>query len=175
MLRRFLDGLYLTAGWIAALSILFICVIVTAQVSLNILARIGGPDLSFTIPSYADFAGFALATASFMALSYTLRLGGHIRVNLLIQRLSQGPRWLLELTTLALGATMAGYATYFAGSLLWESWHYGDMSTGIVAIPLWIPQLSMVGGLGLLTVALVDTFVEALIARKPILADEGSE
>jgi TRAP-type C4-dicarboxylate transport system permease small subunit len=70
---------------------------------------------------------------------------------------------------------MSGYATYFAGSLLWESWHYGDMSTGIVAIPLWIPQLSMVGGLGLLTVALVDTFVEALIARKPILADEGSE
>lgn len=175
MIRRVLDGLYLTAGWIAALSILFICTIVTAQVSLNILARIGGPDLSFTIPSYADFAGFALATASFMALSYTLRMGGHIRVNLLIQRLGETPRWLLEMFTLALGGFMSGYATYYAASLLWESWHYGDMSTGIIAIPLWIPQMSMVAGLGLLTIALLDTLVESLLASKPILSDEGAE
>ena len=175
MIRRFLDRLYLTAGWIAAASILFICVIVSAQVSLNILARIGGPRLSFTIPSYADFAGFALATASFMALSYTLRMGGHIRVNLLIQRLGQGPSWALELLTLLIGALFAGYATYYGGSLMWESWHYGDMSTGIVAVPLWIPQGAMVAGLALLCLAFVDTFFESLMARKPILSDSGSE
>lgn len=175
MIRRLLDGLYLTAGWVSALSILFICVIVTAQVSLNILARIGGPDLSFTIPSYADFAGFALATASFMALAYTLRMGGHIRVNLLIQRLGPRPSWGLELLTLLLGAGFAGYATYYAASLMWESWHYGDMSTGIVAVPLWIPQSSMVVGLGLLAIAFVDTFLQSLAARAPILSDSGSE
>ncbi len=174
-MRRFLDTLYNLAGAIAALSILGICLVVSGQVLLNILARIGGPGWSYTIPSYADFSGFFLATATFMALAYTLRAGGHIRVNLLVGHLPARPRWLLELLTLALGAVMAGYATYYTASLLGESYRYGDMSPGIVAIPLWIPQLGMVAGLGLLALAFADTFFEALRARAPILTDEGVE
>ncbi len=174
-MRRFLDTLYKISGAIAALSIVGICLVVSAQVMLNIIARVGGPGWSYTIPSYADFSGFFLATASFMALAYTLRAGGHIRVNLLVGALPPRPRWLLELLALAIGATVASYATYYTALLLGESYRYGDMSTGIVAIPLWIPQISMVAGLGLLTIAFVDTFIEAVLARAPILSDEGVE
>lgn len=175
MLRKLLDRLYGLAGAVAALSILFICVIVSAQVGLNILARIGGPALSFTIPSYADFAGFALATASFMALAYTLRAGGHIRVNLAVQRLPERLQWRLEIFTLALGGAMAGYASWYALGLLRESLHYGDLSPGIIAVPLWIPQLSMVAGLVLLTIAFIDTLIEVVRAGRPLLADQGGE
>lgn len=174
-MRRMLDTAYAAAGGIAALSILGICLLVSAQVMLNILARLGGPNLSFTIPSYADFSGFFLATASFMAMAYTLRAGNHIRVNLLVQNLPERPRWIFEIFALLLGALTAGYATYFTASLLGESYHYGDMSTGIVAVPLWIPQLGMVGGLGLLTIAFLDTLIEAISVRAPILLDAGSE
>lgn len=170
-----LDALYRIAGAIAALAILAICLVVSAQVSLNILARIGGPSLSFTIPSYADFAGYALATATFMAMAYTLRSGTHIRVNLVITRLPERTTWALELAALAVAAAMTGYATWFAGSLLLESLHYGDMSTGIIAIPLWIPQTPMVLGLGLLTVALLHTLAESLAAGRAIIADQGGE
>ncbi len=174
-MRQLLDTAYRAAGGIAALAILGICLVVSAQVILNIIARIGGPGWSYTIPSYADFSGYFLATASFMAMAYTLRAGGHIRVNLLVQNLPARPRWLLELLALAIGAVMAGYATWFAYLLLLESYEYGDMSTGIIAIPVWIPQMSMVGGLGLLTVAFIDTLVEALMARQPVLRDAGME
>ncbi|HBQ36025.1 MAG TPA: TRAP transporter small permease [Rhodobacteraceae bacterium] len=174
-MRRILDTAYKAAGGLAALSILGICLLVSAQVMLNILARIGGPNWSFTIPSYADFAGYFLATASFMAMAYTLRAGSHIRVNLLVQNLPEKPRWILELFALSLGAVMAGYATYFTASLLGESYHYGDMSTGMIAVPLWIPQLAMVGGLGLLTIAFLDTLTEALLARAPVIHDAGME
>lgn len=175
MLRSTLDRLYTLALAIAALAILAICLLVTAQVSLNILARIGGPEWSYTIPSYADFAGYFLATASFMAMASTLRSGTHIRVNLLLQRVPNHPRWILEIVTLAIGALVTGYATYYTAALAQESWHYGDKSTGIVAIPLWIPQVAMVTGLTLLTIAFVDTLVESLRAKSPILTDAGSE
>tara|TARA_R110002124_G_scaffold270009_3_gene438083 strand:- start:322 stop:846 length:525 start_codon:yes stop_codon:yes gene_type:complete len=174
-MRRGLDFLYKVSGGIAALAILAICLLVTAQVSLNILARLGGPSLSYTIPSYADFAGYFLATASFMALANTLRAGVHIRVNLVLQHLDTGSRWALELATLALAAVLVSYATWYAAALMAESWRYGDKSTGIIAIPLWIPQVAMVSGLGLLVVALVDTLVESLRARAPVLTDTGSE
>lgn len=175
MARRLLDRLYSLAGALAAAAILAICLVVTAQVGLNILARVGGPALSFTIPSYADFAGYFLATASFLALAYTLRAGGHIRVNLVVQNLPERLRWGCELAALALGAAMVAYAAWYAAALALESLHYGDVSTGIVAIPLWIPQLSMVLGLTLLAVALVDTLVESLRAGAPVLTDEGAE
>jgi TRAP-type C4-dicarboxylate transport system permease small subunit len=174
-MRRILDMLYKVSGAIAALAILAICLLVTAQVSLNILARLGGPSLSYTIPSYADFAGYFLATASFMALAYTLRASVHIRVNLVIQRLGSGPRWALEMATLAIGGLMASYATYFAFGLAAESLHYGDKSTGIIAIPLWIPQSAMVCGLALLTIAFFDTLAESFRAKSPVLHDTGSE
>jgi TRAP-type C4-dicarboxylate transport system permease small subunit len=174
-MRRLLDALYLAAGTLAALAILTICLLVSAQVGLNILARIGGPSLSFTIPSYADFAGFSLAAASFLAMAYTLRAGAHIRVNLLVSRLPQRGQWIAEIVALVLGAAITGYATWYAVLLLAESLHYGDTSSGIVAIPLWIPQCTMVAGLGLLTIALLDTLVGSLRRRPPILIDFGSE
>ena len=174
-MRRLLDGVYGVAGGLAALAILGICLLVTAQVGLNILARLGGPALSFTIPSYADFAGYMLAASSFLALSYTLRAGGHIRVTLVTGRLPERLRWIVEMVTLALGAAMAGYACRFAFGLARESWHYGDKSTGIVAIPIWMPQAFMVAGLGLLTLAFLDTLVESARARRPVLTDTGTE
>lgn len=175
MLRKALDGLYLAAGVMSALSILAICLVVSAQVGLNILARVGGPAWSYTIPSYADFAGFALATASFMALAHTLRAGTHIRVNLVITHLPERLQWGLELGTLALAGAMSAYATRFAFGLMLESRHYGDMSPGIVAVPLWIPQIAMVTGLALLTLAFADTLVETWRARRPLLLDTGGE
>ncbi|WP_010138767.1 TRAP transporter small permease subunit [Oceanicola sp. S124] len=173
MIRRLLDTLYLAGGALAALAILAICLLVAAQVGLNILARVGGPAWSYTIPSYADFAGFLLAAASFLAMAHTLRAGVHIRVNLLISRLNPRATWGLELFTLALATALAAYATRYAIALTYESWDYGDMSSGMVAVPLWIPQLFMDAGLALLTLAFLDTLVESIRARRPVIADAG--
>jgi TRAP-type C4-dicarboxylate transport system permease small subunit len=157
---RALERVYDAAGAVAALAILCICVVVSAQIGLNILARVGGPGWSWTIPSYADFAGFALASASFLALAHTLRRGAHIRVMLLTDRLPRRMHRALEVAALALGAAVAATATWYMMGLIGESWRYGDTSSGIVAVPLWIPQAPVALGLGLLTVALVHTLVE---------------
>lgn len=174
-MRRLLDTLYTISGGLAALSILAICLLVSAQVGLNILARLGGPSLSFTIPSYADFAGYLLAAASFLALAPTFRHGTHIRVNLVISRLGARVSWALELFTLAVAGCAMGYATWYAASLMKESHHYGDKSTGMIAVPIWIPQVVMVMGLGLLTLAILDRLVESLRARQPVLTDDATE
>ena len=161
-MARALDRLYDAAGVLAALCILFICAIVCAQVALNVLSRIGGPGLSYTIPSYADFAGYALAAASFLALAHTLRRGGHIRVTLVSDRLPAPLRRPADLLVLALAAGISGFATWFLIALIAESLHYGDISPGMVAVPLWIPQLPVAAGLALLTAALVQTLAERL-------------
>ena len=172
-MRRALDRLYDAAGVLAALAILFICGIVTAQVALNVLARLGGPGWSFTIPSYADFAGYALASATFLALAHTLRRGAHIRVTLLSGRLPEAMRRPVDALVLLLAAGLAGFAAWWLWALVAESLHYGDTSPGMVPVPLWIPQVPVALGLTLLTLALLHTLADRW--RGTPIPDAGEE
>lgn len=177
-LRYALDRLYLAAGWIAAGAIVLICLIVTVQVLFNLTARLLGPEYSWTIPSYADFAGFLLAGATFLALAHTLVEGGHIRVNLLASRLPLPLAFMAELFALALGLAFSLFASWHMAALVAESWRYGDKSPGIVPVPLWLPQAVVTLGLVILAIAFADLLMQAIRARRPILreADEiGSE
>ena len=79
-MRILLDKLYTGAGIIAGSCIVLI--------TLMILAQIVGRWFGVIIPSTEDFSGYLLSAASFLALAYTFRQGGHIRVTLLIHLLS---------------------------------------------------------------------------------------
>ena len=81
-MRTILDRIYLGAAWLSAFTILGIAILISAQIFLNVATRIGGLPLPSTIPSYADFSGFMLAAATFLAMPYTFRSGGHIKVSL---------------------------------------------------------------------------------------------
>lgn len=58
IIRKILDRLYFAAGFLSALCILSICLLVTRQVIFNLITKIFGTDFAFSIPSYAVFAGF---------------------------------------------------------------------------------------------------------------------
>lgn len=165
-----LNTIYKAAGLLSAFLILAICLLISAQIVLNGMGRLFPGLLPSTIPSYADFAGFMLAGATFLAMAYTLRSGGHIRVNLVVQRLSPRAVLFAEILTLATASAFVGYAVFFAGALVQESLHYGDVSNGIIPVPLWIPQSAMTFGLGLLLIALLHTLAEVLIRRAPVLS-----
>lgn len=178
-MRRFLDRLYLASGVLGALFICAILATVGLQVSLNILdsliAWITGRAIGLLIPSYAEFAGFFLAAASFLALPYTLRRGGHIRVNLLLQHVPAGLRRWLEAWCTAVAALISGYFAFYMANLIHNSWRFGDVSPGMVAVPIWIPQTSLLAGLVVLTVALVDEFVTVVRGGEPSYEAEAAE
>lgn len=160
-MRRILDTAYRVAGYAAALALLVIFALVSIQVLARLLdeaMRMAGlTPLGFIVPSIAEISGFLLAIASFLALSYTLTVGGHIRVNLLIERLSPRHRRAVETAVGLAAAALAAYATVAVARLAHKSWTFNDVSFGFVAVPLWLPQGLMALGLALLTIALVDT------------------
>ena len=159
-MRRLLDRTYLAAGWVAAAFILGISLLVSAQVLLNLSTRVLNLPLPSTIPSYADFAGFMLAAATFLAMPHTFRSGAHIRVSLITTRLPLRVRSVVELIVLALAAGLIGFALWYVVALVLESAHFGDLSPGMIPVALWIPQTAMAVGLALLLVAVIDSFIE---------------
>ncbi len=176
-LRRGLNRLYRTSGWLAAASIATICLLVLCQVCLNAIDRLStlltGSAIGLTIPSYADFTGFFLAAASFLALAYTLREGGHIRVSLILSHLHGKLRQALEIWCLLLCSGVTVYFAWYTLLLVRESYQYHDLSSGMIAVPIWIPQSAMLVGLAVLSIALLDELFQAFCGRKPCYVDAG--
>lgn len=164
-----LDKLYRWAGYMAGVLIVLICLLISAQIGLNMVSRVAPGLLPSTIPSYANFAGYMLAGASFLALADTLRSGAHIRVTLLTEALPMAARFVVEALSLVIAFGFAAFATWWMAHLVAESFRFGDMSSGIVRIPLWVPQLFTAAGMGLLAVALLHTLVDLVRQRKPVL------
>lgn len=170
-LRRGLDRLYRLSLVAAALALLAILVIVLVQVAFNLLDRAlqlsGAVPVGLLIPSYAEIAGYLLAAASFLALAGSFRAGAHIRVNLLLRRLPAGLRHWFELGCLTLALAVALLFLWFFGHLAWGSFRFGDVSPGLIAIPLWLPQAVMTLGLLVFAIALADEWWSAWRRRQP--------
>jgi TRAP-type C4-dicarboxylate transport system permease small subunit len=111
------------------------------------------------VPAAEEIAGYLMAAATFLALAYTLRCGGHIRVTLMIGRFGPRARRWQETLVLTVALPLVAALAWWSVGLVTESLQYGDRSSGHLAVPLWIPQTPMALGLILCTVAVADELV----------------
>lgn len=156
-MRAALDLLYRGSGLLAGFFLVAIAVLS--------LVQIGGRMLGFAAHSYDEFAGYCMAASSFLGLAYTLRASEHIRMTLVLHRLRGRGRRALEIVCLAAATLLTGFFAYYAADMTRFSYVTGDVSQGLVPVPLWIPQSAMAAGLALLLVALADDLACALAGR----------
>lgn len=154
ILASYLDKLYRLAAWVAGMLLVLLC----GLVLYSILARM----LGWYAGGATDFAGYVMATSTFLALAYTFRDQGHIRVVLLIQKTTAGPRWALEIFCLAVMAAISVFLAFYMARLALDSFQFGERSEGADAVLLWIPQTPVALGACLLAVAVIHTLLETL-------------
>ena len=159
MVRIFLDRLYLLSGYLAGLFIVAIFV-------LMMLLSAGRP-LGINIPAGDDFISWSMAATAFLGLAHTFKHGEMIRVGLLIDRLEGRWRRLVEIVSLLIGVSFIGFFAWYAVAMTYDSWRFNDMAQGVVAVPLWIPQLSFALGSILLLISVLDEFVIVLRGGRP--------
>ena len=163
-LRRALDALYDLGGALAALCLVAILALIVAQM----VARWSG----VTFPGATDYAGYAMAGASFFAFAYALNHGAHIRVSLVLNLMGARRRW-LEIACFATGAAISSYLAWFAVRATRWSLQFGDVSQGLDRTPIWIPQLSMAAGSILLAVAFWDHLLRLVVTGAHGVRGEG--
>ena len=157
-MRKWLDGLYTASAWLAG----FFMVGVFVMVLLTIASRLFG----FSATGSDAYAGYATAGAGFMALASTLKAGEHIRVTLLLGALKGGAHKALELLALGLATLLAGFLAWYSAHLVWQSWEINDISVGIDATPMWIPQIPMAVGTLIFFIALSDELVMEILGKR---------
>lgn len=171
-LRFRLTPLYRLGGWGAAACMIAICGLVSIQVLFRLLDAIlvvfGGARLGLEIGGVSEMAAYLLVGASFLGTAYTFTHHAHIRMSLLIQRLPTTVRAFTETACLTVALALNLLLCGSLWELIGESLSYNDVSSGMLAIPLWIPQLALLIGMALMSLALLEalwtTAYTALIA-----------
>ena len=158
-MRVFLDRLYLYAGYLAG------AFMVSIFVQMMLLSA--GRPVGFNIPAADDFVSWSMAAMAFLGLAHTFRHGEMIRVGLLIDKLPEQSRHWVELGCLIVGTGFIGFFAYHAVKMNYQSYLFGDMSQGVVLVPMWIPQIGYSTGLIILLIAFVDELIHVARGNPP--------
>jgi TRAP-type C4-dicarboxylate transport system permease small subunit len=158
-MRRFLDRLYLAAGAVAALNVMAVFVLMIAQAVMR--------QLGLRTGAVNDVVAWCCAAAAFMAMAHAFKHGDFVRVTLALDHVSASTRRKLEVFALGLGTAATAYVAYWANRFTYESWEFNDISTGLLPMPLWIPQASFALGSILLLIAVLDEFIIVLRGGVP--------
>jgi TRAP-type C4-dicarboxylate transport system permease small subunit len=158
-MRIFLDRLYLFAGYAAGA---FLVLIFGIMMFMSL-----GRQVGLNIPAGDDIASWCMAAMAFLGLAHTFKRGEIIRVGVLIEKVTGRKRWALEICALAISTSFTLYFTWHAVKMTYDSWRFHDMAQGVLAVPLWLPQIGYSSGLAILSVALVDEMVNVLKGNKP--------
>jgi TRAP-type C4-dicarboxylate transport system permease small subunit len=159
MIRKGLDGLYLGAGYLAGV---FLIVTFAIMMVMSV-----GRQFAINIPAGDDFASWSMAAMAFLGLAHTFKRGEMIRVGLLLERLHGRTRRVAEIVALAVALGFVFYFAYYAAHMTYDSLRFNDRATGVVAAPLWVPQIGFSGGLAILVIALIDEMVTVLGGNRP--------
>jgi TRAP-type C4-dicarboxylate transport system permease small subunit len=158
-MRRALDTLFGAAAALAALTVLTIFVLmIGASVGRLLEWRVGWVN---------DVVSWLCAAAAFLAMAHAFKHGDFVRVTLLLEHLPPPLRRSLEVVSLAIAALAIGYLAWWAARYTWESYSFNDIANNMVAIPMWIPQMSFVLGAALFLLAVLDELVVVLTGGKP--------
>jgi TRAP-type C4-dicarboxylate transport system permease small subunit len=158
-MRSFLDRLFGASGAIAALFVftIFAVMIITSSMRM----------LGFNTGGSEDVVSWLTAAAAFFGMGHAFKHGDFVRVELLISKMSPGRRRFFEIITLSFGSLFTGYVAWSVCAYVWQIFKFNDLSQGLIVVPMWIPQLSIVIGSLLLFLAFIDELFRVIAGQKP--------
>lgn len=155
-LIKIMDAISAMAGALAA-ALLVIALIVN---SVEILIR---STIDRTLFITDEYSGYMMCGLTFLALAYTLREKGHIRMTIMHSLVKDRARLHLDTVCYVIGALFSAFVTYHTASLFWDSVATGSQSVQLSATYLAVPQFFMPLGALLLTQQFVSELLKNLL------------
>ena len=134
-------------SFVAALVILMLMVAGTVN-------GIGRKFFHFNIWGYTDLVQLFMVAFSFLAVSGMQRIGGHIRMELVVRRLNGRALWIAELMGVLVGLFVIGVLLYYSSTAFERAIMLGD-STIDRELPTWPSKLWVPVAFAVLTARLL--------------------
>ncbi len=156
----FLKNFYRLSGYIAATFLIL--------VALFILTGIASRIFGFYIRGLAEYSGYCMAASSFLALAYTFREKGHIRITLFLEKANKNIKRILELWCLSIATFFSGFLSFYFIKMLIISINFKERSEGADEIYIWIPQTAVALGATIFFVCVLHNFILLILNRENI-------
>lgn len=163
-LRSLLDGIDMLSrldGWLGAACLVTLTGLMIAEVAMRALSNVF-PWVPSDIPVAWEYSSYLMAATFTFGAAMTLRAGGHIRVTLVLARVSPAVRRWMETVLAALGTFFCGFLAWSMAYFTWRSFEGGQTSAGSGTL-MWIPQIVVTFGIVLLTVQFLARFFQAAL------------
>jgi len=163
-LRALLDGIDTLSrldGWLGAACLVTLTALMLAEVAVRALSDVF-PWVPADIPVAWEYSSYLMAATFTFGAAMTLRAGGHIRVTLVLARISpQARRWLETLLAI-IGTFLCGFLAWAMTYFTWRSFDSGQTSVSSGTL-VWIPQAFVTFGIILLTIQFFARFLQAAL------------
>lgn len=125
-----------------------------ALMLIGVVHVLGRKFFDLPVFGYIDIVEIMMAFMVFLAIAYTERLGGHIRMELFVSYLRG--RWLalFEMVGIVLGLAISGVLLVYSWDHAMRAYYLGDSSID-AQIPLWPSKLVVPISLGMLFIRLL--------------------
>ena len=130
--------------------------VLTAMVTGGVVAR---RVLNAPLLFVEEVSGYLVLAIVFLGLAYTLKDGGHIRVDIVFGRLTGGVRRATQAACLVAALVWAGFVVAGTWRLVEEYYTQRVLSFAYLQTPLWIPGAAMVAGAVLLALQVLALFL----------------
>jgi TRAP-type C4-dicarboxylate transport system permease small subunit len=144
-LLRLLDTVSSTMAFVSGAVFLLVSLYITVDV-------IGRKFVGVSSAVTDEMGGYALALGGMWALAYTLRTGGHVRIDVLLPHLPRTVREVLGYAAMAIMAGFAAAVAVYTWFLAADSYTGDARAMSFLRTPLYLPQGLMAVGLTVLAV-----------------------
>jgi TRAP-type C4-dicarboxylate transport system permease small subunit len=161
MLLDLIDRLGRLDGWIGGGCLLTLTLLMLAEVTTRFLSNFL-PFFPPTISIAWEYSSYLMAASFTFGAAMTLRVGGHIRVVILLKNAPPPIRRALEVLSAFAGFVFMAFLTSAMVKFAWGSFMRGQVSTSSDT-PLWFPQAAVTFGMLLLTLQFLARAIQAAL------------
>ena len=162
------------AEWISKASAVVAGTILISMTAYTIIEIARRTVLGSSSNVLVEFVGYGLAAMTMLAASKTMREGGLIRVNILLQYAGPRVRQVLDAFCLLCGIFVLGLAAWFVWLDMQRSFSRGYETDSLIPLPLWLPPLGLFIGMVAFLLNML-AFLALVLANKAVLADESPD
>ncbi len=115
---------------LACFTVLFMAITISADVLLRNLTL-------QSLPWVVEVSEYILFVSTFLAAPWVLRLGGHVRVDLVVRYLQPKPKMIVQAIADLFGLAVCLCLFYYGAKSAWEAWVLKSLIFKQLVIPEW--------------------------------------
>lgn len=162
-LLKIIDGLCLAGGVVASVAIAALAVMLIIEVLLTSL-------VDWSQPWAVEYSAYLLAAGLFAGSGWTLRTGGHIRVNAVVMLMPERMQRILDTGATVFVLGLLAYVSMALSENAWRSFDLGSVSYYPTRTPLFYPQIVLAASFWVLTLAMLARLVRLIIGDETDIA-----